>query len=56
MKNSHPRSEDRSKFKTARKRYSLDELLKGCTPKNIRILMRETACALDGLSVGKEVT
>jgi len=38
-----------------RKRYSLDELLIGATPKNIKALNQSTEWAREGGSVGREL-
>jgi antitoxin ChpS len=38
-----------------RKRYTLDELLKGATPATMKKLMAQTAGALDGAPVGREL-
>lgn len=41
---------------TIRKRYTLRELLRGATPKNLKDLNRETQWARKGKSVGRELT
>jgi antitoxin ChpS len=41
--------------KSARKRYSLRELLRGATPEAMRRLNDETACAREGGPVGQEL-
>jgi len=38
------------------KRYTLKELLKGATPKNLKALNEETKWAREGDSVGRELT
>ena len=38
------------------RRYSLKELLHGATPRNLAALKRQTAGALDGAPVGRELT
>ena len=38
------------------RRYSLKELLRGATPRNLEALRRQTAGALDGEPVGRELT
>lgn len=38
------------------RRYSLKELLRGATPRNLAALKRQTAGALDGAPVGRELT
>lgn len=40
---------------TTPKRYSLDELLEGCTPENIQNLNNETSWALEGTYIGQEL-
>ena len=40
---------------TETKRYSLDELLEGCTPENVQSLNSETSWALEGTDIGKEL-
>lgn len=39
-----------------RKRYKLNELLQGATPKNLKALHKETEWAREGESVGRELT
>jgi antitoxin component of MazEF toxin-antitoxin module len=39
-----------------RKRYTLDELLRGATPKNLKALNQATEWAREGKSVGRELT
>jgi len=41
---------------TIRKRYTLNELLRGATPKNLKALNKETQWAREGKSVGRELT
>lgn len=41
--------------KKIRKRYTLSELLKGATPKNIKDLKKATKWAREGKSVGREI-
>ncbi len=43
-----------SKFKTS-KRYTLSELLKGTTPKNMRQLLKATQWAREGKPIGREL-
>jgi hypothetical protein len=38
------------------RRYTLKELLRGATPRNITNLKRQTTGALDGVPVGRELT
>jgi len=38
------------------RRYTLKELLRGATPRNLAKLKRQTAGALDGVPVGRELT
>ncbi len=38
------------------RRYTLKELLRGATPRNLAKLKRQTAGALDGAPVGRELT
>lgn len=42
--------------KAARRRYTLDELLRGVTPKDVEALNAETAWAREGAPVGRELT
>ena len=56
MKNSYKKTEDPRFSRTSRKRYPVNELLKGCTKKNVQNLIRETAWSLEGGSMGKEIT
>lgn len=41
---------------TVQKRYTLNELLQGATPKNLKALNKETQWAREGKSVGRELT
>jgi antitoxin ChpS len=41
---------------TKRKRYTLNELLRGATPKNLKALNKATREAREGKSVGRELT
>jgi antitoxin ChpS len=41
--------------KTGRKRYSLEELLRGATPETMAELFEETAAAREGQPVGREL-
>lgn len=47
--------EDASDSKRAKKHYSLDKLLEGITPENVRALVKETAWAREGILVGEEI-
>ncbi len=38
------------------RRFTLKELLRGATPRNLAALKRQTAGALDGAPVGRELT
>lgn len=41
---------------TTHKRYTLNELLRGATPKNLKALNEKTQWAREGKSVGRELT